>query len=276
MQRQEAFDEFLASKDVSILIENAVDLPEEAFAESRFNTFGASDSSKLLGVNPFENASIEDLMNEKVNEISDPTISKKPTVRMGKELEDFIINRFNDKTSAEVFKPRHTYGKLQFGLATNFDGVALLKIVGHNTYIPFEVKTLSYFGRKHYNLKNSLDVDALEDGANFMEHLPAVMAAEVPFDFETTKSQLQRNILWRAKNIGIPPYYYTQVQQQIDFLDAPFGILLVHDVQEWTLRAFLVDRDDEVIYALHSVGQFQYVKLQLLKHGTQVEDENDI
>lgn len=49
---------------------------------------------------------------------------------------------------------------------------------------------------------------------------------------------------------GIPPYYYTQLQQQIFGLNAPYGFLTVMFERDWGIRSWLVWRDQKMINQL--------------------------
>ena len=72
---------------------------------------------------------------------------------------------------------------------------------------------------------------------------------------ETKTSDVVEHIKYWADKCGIPPYYYTQVQQQILFLDSKITrhrmvILLVSLMTVGTFVYFFVPRD-EVCYITH-------------------------
>lgn len=259
----------LESLGIKITAENIDTYTDEQFAAIRHIGFGASDSSKILNVNPFPNGSPEELLHEKINEIVDETIGKKATVRMGKDLEPFIIEKFEKATGYAVLKPVHMYGKEHNGLNTNFDGVLHIDEI----FYPLEVKTISQWGRKHYNLNK-----ALELSPNAPEDIIEAFKSMEVIPITPTTDNIENAILNRASENGIPPYYYTQLQQQIDFLNSPYGYLLVLDVYSWGLYVFKINRDQEALDQLNSRASVMYYKLRLAKGLIELEDddENDI
>ena len=266
---QQALTEHLSKIGIKITAANIDQYTEEDFAKIRHTGFGASDSSKILGVNPFPNGTIEDLLNEKVNELTDDTIGAKATVRMGKDLEPFIIDKFEREmnkftlVSFRILKPIHMYGREENGLNTNFDGV----VFEFGNFIPMEVKTISVWGRKHYNFGNALNVYPSQVESIMDEYFKLK-----PTEIDATLPTIEESIIRRAKNAGIPPYYYTQLQQQIDFLDAPYGYLLALDVNDWTIKLFKIVRDNEVIRILNERAKTLFIKLQVAK-GVVIEDD---
>ena len=61
---------------------------------------------------------------------------------------------------------------------------------------------------------------------------------------------MNKSIEEKAAMYGIPPYYYTQLQQQIWGLNAPYGYLTVLFEQNWELHSFMVWRDQKTINQL--------------------------
>ena len=57
---------------------------------------------------------------------------------------------------------------------------------------------------------------------------------------------LEAHIKRKALRIGIPAYYYTQVQQEIMGLNAPYGYLAVLFDDSWTFKLYLVKADTYV------------------------------
>jgi hypothetical protein len=74
-------------------------------------------------------------------------------------------------------------------------------------------------------------------------------------------SQHNWSIETKAAYYGIPPYYYTQLQQQILGLNAPFGYLSVLFDKSWDLYSFYIWRDDKVISALITEGYKVWQKI---------------
>ena len=89
--------------ELKVLIDNASDLAKhdpEYFAMIRRVGFGASDSSILLGVNPFPNGTIEKLIEQKKSKHLTPdelAIGQMVNVRKGVDLEPLILQKFREK-----------------------------------------------------------------------------------------------------------------------------------------------------------------------------------
>ena len=62
---------------------------------------------------------------------------------------------------------------------------------------------------------------------------------------------LAKHIKRKALKFGIPAYYYTQVQQEIAGLDAPYGYLAAMFDETWTFKLFFIQRDDFVINKIY-------------------------
>lgn len=201
--------------DASILL----DAEDDSYAMLRHIGFGASDSSKLLGINPF--TKLQELLDEKRNlEPANPAIKNKATVRKGKELEDLIMQKASKHLGIKIFKPKNMYKFGSTRLTVNFDGVTLIK----DTLIPIEIKMCSSIGRKYYNFDKALSEDITDP------------------HWTTVLSELSK-IKTRDSNCNFPIYYYTQLQQQMMFLNSPLGILAVLDDYTWTMRYFCVVSD---------------------------------
>lgn len=248
--------EFLAGFDIVITAENALFMAQEEFADIRHTGFGASDSSKILNVNPYPRGSSGELLADKMAKYHDDTIGLKASVRMGRELEPFVIDKASKLMKIEIMKPFHMYGKAN-GLNTNFDGVWKCP----DGYIPMEIKLISFFGEKYYNfgLASTVDISDMWTRA-LMFNDPNI---EIPYDFKVGLTEEQRYIHWMAELVGIPVYYYTQLQQQIDFLQAPFGYILSHSTKQWELFSFKVARDERTINALNKQAGILNVKLKI-------------
>lgn len=268
MKLQEKLDKKLKENDVEIEIENVIELNQDEFAEVRHKGFGASDAASILNISPFKNAS--QLLHEKKTKFHDETISQKATVRMGRELEDFVINKIHNLTGLNVLKPAHMYSKMRYGLMTNFDGVVE---DNHGQLVPMEIKLISFWGSKHYNFTDAINVDENPDQILSGTIHNDLEQETIPMTFEEDKDPIQRHVLWQAGLVGIPPYYYTQLQQQIDFLNAPVGYLVAQDVKTWTLYAFKVRRDPITISALKAKALNLFKEL---KEYNENQDEEDI
>lgn len=255
----------LQGLNIVITAENINEFTEEQFAEIRHTGFGASDSSKILNVNPFPGGTPEELLKDKINKVTNDEIGKKPTVRMGKDLEDFIIDRLGPIIDLEVLKPIHMYGRKENGLNTNFDGV----LFESTQFVPAEIKTISMYGRRYYDFTKALIIYPTEDKdiSDTFRTLPLLTLSEAENTIEDT-------IIKRSKEAGIPAYYYTQLQQQIDFLNSSYGYIVALDVSEWRIIVYKVRRDNEVIAELNKRAKNLYIRLQIA-NGTLIVDEND-
>lgn len=227
--------------------------PEE-FTLSRKSTFGASDTSHILGVQWKQGESIDTLRKQKLNKTitdEEKKIGELPVVRKGSDLEGFILKKLTpDFLSAmdigeadyrSIDKPEFTYRfKEHPYMSVNFDAVALkvkddykLKaeedIEEQIKYIPIEIK-LTGTGERYYNKERTLDQ---------MKNI------------EVTRqdSDITIHIKTMALKYGIPAYYYTQVQRQIAALDAEYGLLGVWFDNSWSGKVYYIKRDDFVIAA---------------------------
>lgn len=262
-------DSHLDDLGFPILIHNVDMLNQEDFADSRSRTFGASDSAVLLEV-AYHSAkvpmkTINELIFEKVNKIWDEEIGKKASVRKGRELEPMLIDKVSERINGAVLKPKHTYWN-GTALATNFDGVVFENVVKDAesptaTFVPvpMEIKVCSFFGRSNY----SWDL-GIKDADPYFE---AKISKELRYP-EVRTTDLVEYIRTKAKQIGIPPYYYTQVQQQMLFLGANHGYLAVMDDINWDMYYFRVPRDEEVIKAL--VARSEEYAEELTKYDDQI------
>ena len=212
-----------------------MNLSNEKYALVRNAGFGASDSSKLLGINKWTTK--EELLKEKTSlKPLDDSISFKASVRKGKDLEPWIISRIATFLNTIVGKPQWMYMYKGTKLSVNFDGVTNLSIF--KTFkdsfdlIPIEIKVATEYGRKYYDFSKAVSQDVTN------EH------------WRLNTDDLLQKITLGIDKCGFPDYYYTQLQQQMMFLESPVGILGVLDDKEWTIRLFCVARDGEIQRAI--------------------------
>lgn len=207
----------------------------EDYALLRKNGLGTSDSSALLGVSPF--TSRADLIAEKVrNYITEEEkgVGDLTAVRKGNDLEPLIIQKYEKYMSSKLIKPVDMYRHSEYPyLAINFDGVSDTP----DQYIPIEIKVVTMYGEKYYDRTKAF----------FNERIGFTQILEDP-------SHHNWSIETKAGYYGIPPYYYTQLQQQILGLNAPFGYLTVLFDKSWEMYSFYVWRDEKVISALITEG----------------------
>ena len=245
----------LSRVPVEIAVENIDAVSKEEFTQLRRKGFGGSDSSVLVGVNPF--STISDLIASKVRtELSEEekAVGKLAAVRKGNDLEPLIITKATAILETQVFKPPHMYRFKDYPYLTmNFDGVTDLH---GKQYIPVEIKVCTFRGEKHYNKFKALYDEGRPEGS---EVIPE------PEDI----SEHNMSIEERAAHYGIPPYYFTQLQQEMMALDAPFGFIAVLFESDWNVRIFKVWKDPKTQNAIIIQGYKVWQKVEAAKkaHG---------
>lgn len=208
--------------------------PEE-FAMARREGFGGSDSGVLLGVNPY--STLQDLIEQKASStLSEEEIKtgEQIAVIKGNDLEPLIIDKFEKTFRMKTVKPTDMYVFKEWEyLKMNFDGVTGTP----EQYIPVEIKVVTKRGEKHY--------DPLK--AIYVEHEGY---RPLPQNYAIT----QNSFLTKAAMYGIPPYYYTQLQQEMMALNAPFGYLCTLWESTWTVHVYFIHKDEAVWNALKIEG----------------------
>lgn len=207
------------------------------YALLRKNGLGTSDASVVLGVNPFNTRS--DLIEEKCRSYlteKELEVGNLSAVRKGRELEPLIIHKHTQIMDRRVIKPVDMYRHKDYPyIKFNFDGVLdkFYKDDGAYQYIPDEIKVVTMYGKKHYQF----------DKATFRE---GIGWQQIPPHYEKENLSIED----KAAKYGIPPYYYTQLQQQIFGLNAPYGFLTVMLETDWLIKSWFIWRDDAVINKL--------------------------
>ena len=228
----------LSQLDIEIAIKNIDQYPNEEYALLRKDGIGTSDSSIVLGVNPYTTKA--ELIAEKCRTYLTPDemeVGNKPAVIKGRELEPFIISKHSQIIGKRIIKPIDMYQQKEYPyIRFNYDGVIDKEYRDDGTYqyIPDEIKVVTYFGQKHYNRKY----------AYFRERLGYIN--DIPENHGLKDIPIEN----KAALYGIPPYYYTQLQQQIYGLNAPYGFLTVLFEKDWEIVSFFVWRDQKVINQL--------------------------
>lgn len=222
-----------ASLDMSyagwvIDVPNIAAMENDDYAKARRHGFGGSDASILLGVNPYK--TIQELIQEKARDeltAEEKAVGEKSAVKKGRDLEPLIIQKFEQAFGMKTWKPIDMYKCVEFPyLKMNFDG-----ITGEpGAYIPAEIKVVTARGERHYNPSK-----AIYDERIGMQPYPENV------------SQSNMSIQNKAAHYGIPPYYYTQLQQEIMASGAPYGYLSTLYEKDWILRTYFAWRDDNVI-----------------------------
>ena len=228
----------LSQLNIEIAIKNIDQYPNEEYALLRKDGIGTSDSSIVLGVNPYTTKA--ELIAEKCRTYLTPDemeVGNKPAVIKGRELEPFIISKHSQIIGKRIIKPIDMYQQKEYPyIRFNYDGVIDKEYRDDGTYqyIPDEIKVVTYFGQKHYNSKY----------AYFRERLGYIN--DIPENHGLKDIPIEN----KAALYGIPPYYYTQLQQQIYGLNAPYGFLTVLFEKDWEIVSFFVWRDQKVINQL--------------------------
>ena len=218
-------------------IDSVLEEDNEKFAMLRRNGLGGSDSSSVLGVNPY--TSRVQLIEQKARDTlteEEKAVSDKVAVRKGRDLEPLIIKKTEKYFKTDVFKPKDMYRFKEYPwLTMNFDGVIKDPSIG---YYPCEIKVVTLYGQKHYDFNK-----AIFDETQGMLPVPPNYALSEINTIET-----------KAMQYGIPPYYYTQLQQEMMALNAPFGLLSVLRDSDWRLYTFYVHQDPFVQSRLITEG----------------------
>lgn len=218
----------LASTPLKIDVAEIDQYPNEVYALLRKNGLGTSDSSAILGVNPYTTRA--ELIAEKIRPSlteEEKLVGEKTAVKKGRDLEPLIIDKFRQYLQAEIIKPVDMYVHEAYPwIKFNFDGVTGTP----EQYVPAEIKVVTVYGEKHYD----------RNKAWFNERDGFLNIPDNPTDRNWSIQE-------RAAFYGIPPYYYTQLQQEIMGLNAPFGYLTVLFDKSWEVYTFFIWRDQKVI-----------------------------
>lgn len=222
---------------LEVAIDNIQAMSHDDYALARKNYFGASDSSILCGVNLYK--TLDELLKEKNNKFitdEEREVGEKPIVKKGYDLEPIILDKAEQELErlghlGFLFKPRDMFKfKDVDGLSVNYDGVF---VEGNRPLVPVEAKLVSKYGEKYYNKQ--------------VTHEQAKA-----LDMKVEGTNLEQHIKRKALKLGVPPYYYTQVQQEINGLDAPYGYLAAMFDDSWTFKLFYIPRDTYVIAAIEN------------------------
>ena len=215
---------------LEVAVEDVQSMDHEQYALVRKDYFGASDSSILCGVNLYKN--LDQLIVEKNNKFitkEEMEVGEKPIVRKGYDLEPIILDKAEAELESKVYKPKDMFRfKNVDGLSLNYDGIT----VKDEVLIPVEAKLVSKYGEKYYNklVKEEVSkaIDMRPEGTNLESHIKR-----------------------KALRLGIPAYYYTQVQQEIAGINAPYGYLAAMFDETWTFKLFYIPRDEYVIESIY-------------------------
>lgn len=227
----------ISQLDLEIDIAHIDQYENEEYALLRREGLGTSDSSIVLGVNPYTTKA--ELITQKCTDYlteEEKAVGDKSAVRKGSQLEPLIIHKHQQLLNKRIIKPIHMYRHKDYPyIKFNFDGVIDKHVREDGTYqyIPDEIKVVTMYGQKHYNRAKAYYRESIG-----IQGLPENYAND-PVDITN-----------KAARYGIPPYYYTQLQQQILGLNAPYGYLTVLFETTWEVCSFFIWRDQKVINQL--------------------------
>lgn len=262
-EQVEALD--LTGLPIIVDVENIDSVSNEEFAKHRRNGFGGSDSSILLGVNPF--TQLHELIKQKATpELTEEekAVGKLAAVRKGNDLEPLIIEKASKILGMKIVKPPHMYMFQDFPyLKMNFDGVGetaevknieLPKVPDLGKYIPVEIKVVTAKGERHYNPFKGVYTEVISGKLN-----PTWRP------IQPDVSETNMSIPAKAEHYGIPQYYYTQLQQEMMALNAPYGMLAAMFDTDWSVSIFFVWRDKQVQNQLIINGYNAWQKVEDFK-----------
>ena len=231
-------EKIVAKGILDVAVEDVQAMSHEDYALVRKNYFGASDSSILCGVNLYK--TMEELIKEKNTKYiteEEKSVGEKPIVKKGYDLEVIILDKAEKELGITIHKPDDMFKfKDVDGLSVNYDGVT-------DELIPVEAKLVSKYGEKYYNKT-------------------VTIAEAKALDMRIEGTDLASHIKRKATKLGIPAYYYTQVQQEIAGLDAPYGYLAAMFDDSWTFKVFYVPRDEYVINKIYELCRVHRVKIE--------------
>ena len=244
-----------ATTQSKVLIANVQDMPNEQYALERKKGLGATDSSVYLGLMTKFSKDVSTVVEEKCRTAltkEEEAIGNLEAVRKGRDLEDLILAKFSKVHDCEKpMKPKHMYCVDGFEyLTVNYDGV----LFENEHYVPVECKFVTVGGNKNYNQLLAVEREVVE-----------ITQRSTAQNTGYTQGDLVGMITARAAVCGIPPYYYTQIQQQMLGLDAPYGYLAAMHDKGWELCIYKVPRDEEVIRAIKIEGNKTWSKIERRK-----------
>lgn len=238
-------------------IDSVIAESNEKFALLRKEGLGGSDSSMVLNVNPYKNRN--ELIQEKARDTlteEEKEVSDKVAVRKGRDLEPLIIEKSSKFLGIDIFKPKDMYRFKDYPYLTmNFDGVADAPKEMPFKYFPVEIKVVTLYGQKHYDFNK-----AFFDEVQGIIPIPENYAASEINTIET-----------KAMQYGIPPYYYTQLQQEMMALNSDYGYLSVMRDSDWRVFTFFVHKDPYVQSRLITEGYKVWSEVMQLNPDRKIE-----
>lgn len=193
------------------------------YAMLRRSGLGASEASIYLGVNLYQ--TVDELIeNKRSVEYTDKEreIGEKENVRKGRDLEPLILEKFAEKMNILVETPAPMYRIIEHPqLTINYDGICMMG----DQPIPVEAKWVSSYGAKYWDTTKTINT--------LFEGTPMICGGATIIDHINDEAQLY----------GVPSYYYTQVQQQMMGVKAPFCYFAVLFDKGWDFRVYKIFAD---------------------------------
>lgn len=220
---------------------------KDAFIHLRRQGLGASDSAIYLGVNPYTTR--EDLIAQKCSKevtAEERAVGEKEVVRKGADLEHLILEKFETWSGLDTYKPNSMYRLTEHPqLTVNFDGIVAFE----TAHIPVEIKYVSPYATKYWNKTKCLK--------EVYEGRPYIAAG----------TSVQEHINLLAELYGIPSYYFTQLQQQLLALNAPFGYIAAMFDKGWELGVYKVFADKYTQQMLIQESEYIWELVEARKNG---------
>lgn len=215
----------VAVEDMSILS------PEE-FALCRRNGLGASDCSVYLGLQARWRTE-DDLVRNKLEKVwtkEEQDVGEKIQVQMGNYLEPLILLLAEKELGFPIIKPKQMFRLRDYPYLTiNFDGVCYINdtlFASDAVFVPVEAKYVTFYGDKYYKWTE-------EYGKG--DYVP-------PTDYD--ERSIVEHCTDFAGRVGIPDYYYAQVQQELLGVGgAEYGYLAALRGKSSEFKLFKVLRD---------------------------------
>lgn len=234
----------------------AADLSPEAFALLRKMGLGASDTSVFLGTMSAFNKTTDSLISDKLTMFyteQDKEISNKSSVRMGRDLEDLVLQKAEAALERPVVKaPEMFRMKLYPYLTMNLDGVSEEP---DGIFVPVEAKVVTTFGDKYYDWDKAI----------------ISYSKEPTFTGSHTKAEDRAAYITQlAEIVGIPAYYYVQVQHELLGMGASYGYLAALRIKDWQLYLFGVVANPVIQSWIITEGNAVWQRIEKLRkmgHG---------
>lgn len=265
---EETLKQCVEHNGLEVTCENIASASKEEFAKLRCNGFGASDSALLLDISPFGTRT--NLVKEKADMSINEEISKKSSVRMGRDLEPIILNKaeellkklvYTDK--AIVYKPTNMYGDKNTHLNINFDGVLFLD--EETPYTIVEAKAVTMYGKKYYKTDKAYIATKNGEVEDIIDRI-GLQDKEKPDVPKINKINLKEMCTKLAEYYGIPIYYFTQVQQQLMALNAEYGYLATLLVDTWEMYIYKIYRNDDIIDILKQESKKNWAMVEAMRN----------